>query len=209
MSSNPAEQVVQLKPEQNDLAAKALTDAFMDDPMYQAIFPIPERRAKALRDVWNGLLKYSHKYGEVFTTPEVAGAACWLSPGNTTVTFIGQMRTGFALYRAVLKLSSQERTNFIQAMDFSDIEHKRLVQGPHWYLWALGVSPDRQGNGIGSKLLEPLLAQTDNERIPCYLEAVTEPNVAFYEKRGFVVIWDGDTPIQGVHVWMMLRNPAI
>jgi ribosomal protein S18 acetylase RimI-like enzyme len=209
MSSSPAEQVVRLMPEQNDLGAKVLTDAFMDDPMYKAIFPVPETRAKALNNVWNGLLKYSHKYGEVYTTPEVAGVACWLSPGNTTVTFLGQMRTGFALFRAVMKFSAQERTNFMNAMDFVDVEHKCLVQGPHWYLWALGVSPDYQGKGIGGRLLEPVLARADEEEVPCYLEAVTEPNVAFYKKRGFKVIWDGDTPIQGVHVWMMLRDPAI
>lgn len=209
MSSNQAEQVVRLMPEQNDLGAKVLTDAFMDDPMYQAIFPAPERRGKALSAVWNGLLKYSQKYGEVYTTSEVKGVVSWLSPGNTDVTFIGQILTGFALPRAIMKFSAQERTNFMHAMDFIDVEHKRLVHGPHWYLWALGVSPDDQGRGIGGTLLEPVMAQADNEGIPCYLEVVTEPNVAFYEKSGFVVIWDGDTPIQGVNVWMMLRDPAI
>jgi len=195
-------------PEQNDLAAKVLTDAFMDDPMYQAIFPLPEVRAKALNDVWSGLLKYSQRYGEVYTTPDVAGAACWLSPGNTEVTIVGQMRTGFALFRAVMKFSPQERTNFMHAMDFIDVEHKRLVHGPHWYLWALGVSPDYQRKGIGGRLLEPVLTQADEAVIPCYLEAVTEPNVAFYKKQGFRVIWDGDSPIPSVHVWMMLRDPV-
>jgi len=195
-------------PEQNDLGARILTDAFMDDPMYQAIFPQPERRGRALSDVWSGLLKYSQRYGEVYTTPDVAGVACWLSPGNTEVTFVGNIRTGFALPRAVMKFSA-ERTQFMHAMDFIDIEHKRLVHEPHWYLWALGVSPDHQGKGIGGRLLEPVLARADEKEVPCYLEAVTEPNVAFYEKSGFKVIWDGDTPIQGVHVWMMLRDPAI
>ncbi len=209
MSYSSSEGVVRLKPEQSDLAAKALTDAFMDDPMYQAIFPVPETRAKALSDVWNSLLKYSQKYGEVFTTPEVAGAACWLSPGNTEVTFVGQIRTGFAFARAIMKFSAQERTNFMHAIDFIEVEHKRLVQGPHWYLWALGVSSDFQGKGVGGRLLEPVLVRADGEKIPCYLEAGTEKNVAFYKKRGFKVIWDGDTPLHGVHVWMMLRDPSI
>ena len=209
MSSNPAEQVVRLMPEQNDLAAKVLTDAFMDDPMYKAIFPVPERREKAYSAMWSGLLQYSQKYGEVYTTPEVKGVASWLSPGNTEVTFIGQILTGFALYRAIMKFSAEERTHIMHAMDFVDVEHKRLVHEPHWYLWALGVSPDHQGKGIGGRLIGPVMAQADNEGVPCYLEVGTETNVAFYEKRGFMVIWDGDAPIEGVHVWMMLRDPAI
>ena len=209
MSNYSSEGVMRLMREQNVLAAKVLTDAFMDDPMYQVIFPDPEDRAKGLNAVWNGILKYSQKYGEVYTTPEVAGAACWLSPGNTEVTFVGQIRTGLALYRALMKFSAEERTDFMHAMDFVDVEHKRLVQGPHWYLWALGVSPDHQGKGIGGRLLEPVMARAEEKGIPCYLEVVTETNVAFYEECGFKVIWDGDTPIQGVHVWMMLRDPAI
>ncbi len=209
MPNNPAGQVVRLKTEQNDLAVKVLTDAFMDDPMYQAIFPVPDARGKALGDVWNGILKYCQKYGEVYTTPEVAGVACWLSPGNTEVTFMGQIRTGFAVARTVMKFSAKERTTFLRAMDFIDVEHKRLVEGPHWYLWALGVSPDSQGKGFGGRLLEPVLIRANEEEIPCYLEAETEKNVAFYMKSGFKVIWDGGTPIEGVHVWLMLRDPAI
>jgi hypothetical protein len=58
-------------------------------------------------------------------------------------------------------------------------------------------------------LLQPVLTRADEEEVPCCLETVTEINVAFYEKRGFKVIWDRDTPIQGAHVWMMLRDPAI
>ncbi len=180
MSRDPAEQVLRLTPENNDLAAKALTDAFMVDPMYQAIFPLPEARAKALNDVWTGLLKYSQKYGEVYTTPGVKGVACWLSPGNTEVTIVGQIRTGFALPRAVMKFSAEERTNFMHAMDFNDVEHKRLVHGPHWYLWALGVSNQHQGKGIGRRLLEPVLTRADQEKTPCYLETVSEPNVAWF-----------------------------
>ncbi len=209
MTNDSSRAVVRLKPEHNDLVTQVLTDAFMNDPLYQAIFPVREARARALSDVWNGLLRYSQKYGEVYTTPEVAGAACWLSPGNTAVTFMGQIRTGFAFARAIIKFSAQERTTFMHAMNFIDVEHKRLVREPHWYLWALGVSPDDQGQGIGGGLIEPVLTRAEEEGIPCYLEAVTKPNVAFYEKRGFKVIWDGDTPLEDVHVWMMLRDPAV
>jgi hypothetical protein len=41
-----------------------------------------------------------------------------------------------------MKFSAEARTAFMHAMDFIDVEHKRLVRYPHWYLWALGVSPN-------------------------------------------------------------------
>jgi MFS family permease len=55
---------------------------------------------------------------------------------------------------------------------------------PHWYLWLLGVDPDRQGQGVGSALLAPILARADAEGLPCALETLTERNVWFY--RGVV-----------------------
>ena len=69
-----------------------------------------------------------------------------------------------------------------------------LVKRPHWYLWALGVAPRCQGQGIGSKLIEPVLARADAEQTPCYLEALTEKNVAFYQKRGFAVVHESKLP---------------
>jgi ribosomal protein S18 acetylase RimI-like enzyme len=86
--------------------------------------------------------------------------------------------------------------------------HKRKVPGPHWYLWALGVEPARQGQGIGSRLIAPVLAQADREGLPCYLETETAGNVAFYQKQGFYVVSDDLVPGQSLRIWTMLREPA-
>ncbi len=87
--------------------------------------------------------------------------------------------------------------------------HRQLVDGPHWYLWALGVAPERQGQGIGGALLAPILARADAEGLPCYLETQTEANVAFYARRGFEVLAADELPGQPVSVpmWYMAREP--
>ena len=84
---------------------------------------------------------------------------------------------------------------------------KRLVPGPHWYLMLLFVEPDRQGQGIGSSLLRPVLAKADAARLPCYLETMTDRDVRFYEKHGFKAVWNGDLPSNGPHMWAMRREP--
>jgi ribosomal protein S18 acetylase RimI-like enzyme len=78
---------------------------------------------------------------------------------------------------------------------------------PHWYLWALGVDPPYQGQGVGGQLLQPVLAEADAAGLPCYLETETERNVAFYRKHGFDVATAGPDPRQGVMVWTMVREP--
>ena len=41
-----------------------------------------------------------------------------------------------------------------------------------WYLALLGVDHDMQGQGVGSCILQPILARADAEQHPCYLETV-------------------------------------
>jgi ribosomal protein S18 acetylase RimI-like enzyme len=102
---------------------------------------------------------------------------------------------------------SQTRKEFLAVLAYMDKIHKREAPGPHWYLWALGVEPGHQGQGIGSRLIQPVLARADKDGVPCYLETQTEGNVAFYQKQGFEVVSDGWVPEQEIRVWTMLREP--
>ena len=77
----------------------------------------------------------------------------------------------------------------------------------HWYLALLGVDPDHAGKGIGSALLEPVLAEADKDRLPCYLETAEKSNLAFYEKHGFEVLRHGTGPGTTVEYWTMSRLP--
>jgi GNAT superfamily N-acetyltransferase len=74
-------------------------------------------------------------------------------------------------------------------------------------LYSLGVTPTRQGHGIGSALLQPLLARADTEALPCYLETGVARHVGFYERQGFQVVAEGGLPRGGPCLWAMLRTP--
>jgi ribosomal protein S18 acetylase RimI-like enzyme len=184
-----------------------LARAFLTDPAYTALFPDRAERERALQRLFDAVVGYTLVYGVVHTTPAVEGTACWLSPGNTEVTLWRIARTGFGLQRAVASFNRQARREFLASLNYMDEIHKGKVAGPHWYLWALGVEPGCQGQGIGSQLIQPVLAQADQEGVPCYLETQTEQNVAFYQKRGFEVATEGLVPGQEIRIWTMLREP--
>ena len=76
-----------------------------------------------------------------------------------------------------------------------------------WYLLTLGVDPPRQGRGIGSALMRPVLTRADAEGLPCYLETEKERNVRFYGKHGFEVVAQGEGPAGGPAFWTMKREP--
>ncbi len=199
---------IRLLASQVDQASEVLAKAFQDDPAYTQLFPDLDERLHSLRWLWGGVLKHCLVYGEVHTTSLMNGAAGWLSPGNVEVTFWQMLRTGFALQRAVMRFEKNARSSFLEVLDYLDGIHKDVIKKPHWYLWVLGVDPSYQGQGIGGKLIEPVLARSDEEGVPCYLEAMTERNVAFYKKRGFEVVSEGEVLGQRVRVWMMLREPG-
>ncbi len=76
---------------------------------------------------------------------------------------------------------------------------------PHAYLGILGVAVSRQGQGVGSRLLNAWLGDVDAEGVPSYLETDKETNVVFYQRAGFEVI--EQAKIYGTRVWCM-RRPA-
>jgi ribosomal protein S18 acetylase RimI-like enzyme len=78
---------------------------------------------------------------------------------------------------------------------------------PHCYLAILGVDPEAQRRGLGSRLLRPVLARCDRERVPAYLESSKEANIAFYERHGFAVTDEVALP-RGPRLWLMWRRPC-
>ncbi len=197
---------VRLDPAQRERAAETLTQAFRHDPMYRYICPDEAARVTATRRLWDAIIRLTLIYGEVWTTAEVKGVACWLAPRHSNVGLRHMLRTGFALARALMGFPGDARRRALGVMGYTERLHQRAVPGPHWYLMALGVAPASQGQGIGSRLLQPVLARADAAGLPCYLDTEAERNVAFYRNQGFEVLTAEPPPGHDLMVWTMARR---
>ena len=78
--------------------------------------------------------------------------------------------------------------------------------GGSWTLATIAVAPQEQGNGLGTLLMETMLAAGPGRTIA--LETSAEDNVAFYRRFGFRVWAVSDMPDGGPPVWSMLRTPG-
>ena len=58
---------------------------------------------------------------------------------------------------------------------------------PFLYVWFIGVEPENQGKGEGSKLLKSVLDLAADKKLPVCLETSTERNFKWYENFGFSV----------------------
>jgi len=195
--------VDRLKPDQIMAAANTLAEAFWDDPLMHIVAPDEKRRLDVGPWFFGGLVKYGLRYdGEVSGNEDASAAAIWFPPGHTDFSPFRMLRVGMAAMP--FKAGFNGTMRFFKAMSVTEALHK-AVDGPHWYLAAIGTRPNLQGAGLGSALVELGTAQADASQLPCYLETGTESNVAFYQKRGFDVT--GQAEVYGFTVFGMVRPP--
>ena len=97
---------------------------------------------------------------------------------------------------------------FMRIVGLRDVmDEHHPMQTPHDYLLFLGVTPEAQGHGVGSRLIKSHLARLDAIGRPAFLETATEPNVRLYSRHGFKVLSEWRPAPDGPVNWSMWREP--
>jgi ribosomal protein S18 acetylase RimI-like enzyme len=187
----------------DDVAAMAaqLARTFFDDPVTSHIFRNEKRREAALRVYFRTQMRADYlPFGGCYTTEGYAGSAIWAPAGKPLHTGLGAILTMLP----VLPFVASNLGTTLRLLALIESKHPHE---PHWYLATLGTAVDRQGTGVGSALLTPVLEHCDAEGIPCYLESSKERNLPFYRRHGFEVVEEVPLPGDGPPVWTMWREP--
>lgn len=179
----------------------ALARAFHEDPFFVHVMADTGRRAAQLRWWMRCMLGYGLACGEVYTTADLCGAAVWLPPDAPDISIARAARAGW--WQAPWRLGATAVARLWQINAAGDVAKRRLPIR-RWYLMTLGVAPERQGQGVGSALVQPVLAAAGAAGTPCSLETATERDVAFYRKHGFDVVEEHALGADG-HFWAMVR----
>lgn len=201
-------EIVELASVERERAVDALVSAFEEDVMWRGLLPSEEERERVMPALWRGVLAYCRQYGRVYTTERAMGVSAWTAPGYARPSLWRVVRTRFLLMQSVRLMARDSRSRFMAIMKQIDALHVRLQPDPHWYLWALGVRPEHQRQGLGAALLEPVLERAAEEATPCYLETETETNVRFYRKQGFDVVHEEAFDEAGFRLWFMRKPPS-
>lgn len=191
--------VRRLEPADLDGVARMLARAFDDDPLAMYIFPARRVRARGLRSFFSVQLRHMFlAAGQSYVSGDLSSAALWVPPGR------GPIGAAAALRLVPLVRHTRLRTaRTLRLLAAVDARHPR---GPHWYLGVLGTDPPRQGRGLGSAVMAPVLDRCDAEGLPAYLESSKERNVAFYGRHGFDVTEELRHP-GAPPLWLMWREP--
>jgi ribosomal protein S18 acetylase RimI-like enzyme len=194
-------------------AAGLLAHCFRTNPNFVDLFPNERVRSHVLPRMFAAGLWDATGFGHVYAATreakglsgdELVGVAVWLPPGAFPLSTARQVR---ALPRMVSLLAAAPRSALRFLRYTAGITGRHPAQ-PHWYLEVVGVDPTAQGLGIGTRLLEPVLALADETGQPCYLETMTARNVVWYQRLGFEVREAGVRFVTGGPPnWTMMRHP--
>ena len=174
--------------------------AFFDDPLQSWALPDESSRLSILERVFVLLSRYSSvPRGESYTDASLSCAAFWVPPGP----FELDAEAAHAM-APIIDLLGDANIRFRAAEDTMRL-HRPTA--PHFYLQGLGTDPPRQGEGLASAAMQPVLTRCDAAGIPAYLESTKERNVGFYESHGFAVQGCEQIPLGGPPLWLMWRAP--
>lgn len=194
--------VVRLEESRLGEASDVLARAFHDDPAWTWLFPDDARRRRLLP--WLFRVGFEVTAADVWTTGGlVRGAARWLPPGRPAMRLGPTLR---ALVATPFRLGAST-TPFLAYGRAVEALRADAEPGPHWYLAGIGVDPRSQRQGIGSALIAPGVEAAARDGLPTVLLTNNEGNLAFYERHGFAVVREEETPRGGPNAWAMVKSP--
>ncbi len=179
-----------------DEAIRIVTEAFADDPVINWTCNHPS----SLEAFFQITLPVFIPHQLTYLDPQGRGAASWLGPNQKL-----KWPVKFSSVIKILKLGGL--TGVYRMLLSGSKTEKYHPKTPHYYLFAIGVTPVNKGQGIGSALIAHMLRKCDAEGMPAYLENSKEENLAFYQGHGFKVQQQIQFSPSAPPLWLMWREP--
>ncbi|MET7450955.1 GNAT family N-acetyltransferase [Streptomyces sp. NPDC005574] len=181
---------------------RLLDQAFQDDPVSRWVFPGDAYRRATHHRLMAAFTDIVLAEGRVEVTEDGAGCALWLPVPAREATEGHADDEGPAQVRAAVD-PDNERVELIARLT-ADIHPAGRA---HEYLWMIAVAPQRQGEGVGSALVESVLDRCDRQALPAYLEASSARSRTLYERLGFALTGRPLDLPDGPRMWPMWREP--
>ncbi|MCX2924321.1 GNAT family N-acetyltransferase [Streptomyces sp. NEAU-W12] len=186
-----------------ELLVRLLDEAFQDDPVSGWVFPGVEYRRTTHHRLMGAFTDIVLAEGRVDVTEDGSACALWMSmPADRHGDGDPADDEGPARVRRAVD-PENERVEMIGRLTAGVHPTGRA----HEYLWMIGVTPGRQGEGIGTALVGSVLDRCDREGRPAYLEASSVRSRLLYERLGFAPVGEPLPLPGGPRLWPMWREP--
>ncbi|WP_020531016.1 GNAT family N-acetyltransferase [Flexithrix dorotheae] len=174
--------MVKATPQDKKSIVELLSKAFDTNKSVNFAVKQDHKREARIQNLVNYSFELCYMFGDVFLSDDRKAAALILYPEKKK-TNLKAIWLDIQLAFISLGLS-----NIYKVLKRESKIKKYHPKEEMIYLWFIGVHPDNQGNGSGSKLMEDIFQLSERLQKPIYLETSTVRNIPWYKKLGFETI---------------------
>ena len=163
------------------LVIDILSKSFDNNSSINYVIKRDRYRHKRLLDLIEYSFNLCNSFGKVWISKDQCGCALVLHPDKKTLsikTLIWDIKlatTAIGMSRVIKILNRESKIKNFHPKE------------PFCYLWFIGVYPKHQKKGIGSQLLEEIIAESQINGRDIYLETSVPSNIPWYQKFGFEI----------------------
>ena len=170
--------MIEAKTADKALVVHLLCQSFEKNQSVNYIIRQDEKRLNRIRALMEYSFDVCNLFGEIWLSEDRKGCALILFPQLKRTT----VETIWLDVKLIFKAIGLGRIK--KALQREEKIKKLQPKGNSIYLWFIGVDPNYQHSGIGSKLLKEVLKEANGKVLPVYLETSTLQNLPWYEHFG-------------------------
>ncbi|HEY0056940.1 MAG TPA: GNAT family N-acetyltransferase [Pedobacter sp.] len=155
--------------------------SFLDNQSVNYICRQDEKKVERVKALMDYSFEICYKYGEVFLSDDLDACALVLYPDQKPTSF----KTILLDLKLILNCIGVK--NIKKALNRESKIKTVQPKDPMYYLWFIGVEPEKQGSGIGTKFFTEILEHSKKRNRPIYLETSTLRNISWYKQFGFEI----------------------
>lgn len=161
------------------LVLDILTTSFDDNQSVNYIIKQDKQRGQRIRQLMSYSFEVCLAFGDVFLSDDHNACALVVYPEKKRVT-VRSMLLDLQLILRAVGFSNINKTLTREKL-INSLQSKERAT----YLWFIGVAPAAQRKGTGSRLLQEIIARSQNDRRTVLLETSALRNIPWYEQNGF------------------------
>jgi len=166
-------------------AALVANRAFFNDPFFRFLSPGDRLRERGLTIFFRTNLAHAGEGARLVTVRDAADTIVGLSLWLPTNRYPQSARTQLAQLPGTVRALYRRPRALVDGTKYLAAIAKSHPKELHWYLYLLVADPTIQRSGVGTRLMEHGLAETDAEGVGSYLETQNEDNLGYYRRFGY------------------------
>jgi ribosomal protein S18 acetylase RimI-like enzyme len=200
-------EIIEIKRSQLKTAASVLVEAFRDDEYTTFVFNSKEQYDKIGLQLYISWTKWAMLYGKAWATPGLESVALRQTPKHPDFSYWNMFRSGMLKNKNLMGGESFEKLmRYVNVV--VDFHSEFIGSREHWYAWMIGTLPEKQGMGYGSILMNHTFEMVDRDKVPIFLDTLSERNVELHSKFGYNLLKSRQVPDSDVTVYFMKRDAA-